>query len=132
MNSMCIYPTISSKVLKNQKDLYHLGIREQDVGTVLVDTVEYNKNKYSNCNCLRALNGRKLQNILCRTIYDHFPQIIQTNQLPNYPYTVNNIDATEEIFGCSLQCLKGKTTQMKINSHMRKHHHLTTRNFILL
>ena len=71
---------------ESKKGLYYSDIREQEAGTVLVNTVEYNKTKYSSRDYLRALNARKLQNILCGMGYEHFRRIIRNNQLPNCPH----------------------------------------------
>ena len=86
---------------------------ESDSATVLVNTVEFNKYKYSNRDYLCALNTRKLQNMIYRTSYDQFRQIVKNNMLPNFSYTMDNVDVAEDIFGKSLQCLKGKNARKR-------------------
>ena len=49
--------------------------------------------------------------MICGVSYQQFRNVIKNNQLPNCPYTVDDVDAAEEIFGRSLQCLKGNTTR---------------------
>lgn len=75
---------------ESEKGLYYSDICENKAATVLVNTVEYNKSKYSNRDYLRVLNARKLQNIICGTSYNHFRNIIRTKQLPNCPFMVQD------------------------------------------
>ena len=49
---------------QSRQGLYYSDIQESTSATVLVNTVEYNKSKYSNRDYLRALDARKLQNII--------------------------------------------------------------------
>ena len=46
------------------KGLYYTDMFEAQSSTVLVNTVEHNKSKYSNRDYLRAVNDRKLQYII--------------------------------------------------------------------
>ena len=56
--------------------------------------------------------------MICGAIYEQFRHIVKTKQLPNIPLTVDDVDAAEDIFGKSLQYLKGKTTRRQ-SLHMK-------------
>ena len=60
---------------ESKNGLYYSDIREYNDATVLVNTVEYNKSKYSSRDYLRALDDRKLQKNLGGPSYKHFKQI---------------------------------------------------------
>ena len=96
---------------ESKKGLYYSDMLATESSTVLVNTVDYNKSKYSSRDCSRAVNARKLQYIIGGPSYDHFRQILRSNQLKNCPVIEEDIVAAEDIFGKSLMCLKGKTTR---------------------
>lgn len=98
--------------------LYFSDLLNDKTGTVLINTVAYNKTKYSHNDYLRAVDARKLQNIIGNPSYSHFRRIIDNNGLKNCPITTSDIDAAEDIFGPSLNCLQGKTTRSK-TTHAR-------------
>ena len=96
---------------ESKKGLYYSDMLATESSTVLVNTVDYNKSKYSSRDYSRAVNARKLQYIIGGPSYDHFRQILRSNQLKNCPIIEEDIVAAEDIFGKSLMCLKGKTTR---------------------
>ena len=67
------------------KGLYYSNISRQKNATVLVNTVEHNKNKYSDPDYSRALLKRKIQNMLGNPSYRHFCKLVKSNQLGNCP-----------------------------------------------
>ena len=91
--------------------LYYRDVRETENDVVCITTVRYNKTKHSRQAYLRALNSRILQNRMTGPSYEHFKKILQEKQIQNCPATKVNIDNAEDIFGKSLQCLKGKSTR---------------------
>ena len=101
------------------RGLYFSDVRDLDNGIVFVNTVDYNKNKHSRQAYLRALNARLLQNRMGGPSYEHFKSIIRNNELHNCPITETDIDIAEDIFGKSLQCLKGKQTR-KNSIHVKE------------
>ena len=81
---------------------------------MLVNTVEDNKNKYSNRDYSRAVLARKIQN-MGNPSYRHFCKIVRSNQLRNSPILEEDVRAAEDIFGPSLACLKGKTVRHPVS-----------------
>jgi hypothetical protein len=83
----------------------------KEVGTVLVNTVDDNKSRYTNRDYQRALLARKLQNTIGRPSTKSYVNIVKQNLLKNCPITVKDIAAAEDIFGPNLGSLKGKTAR---------------------
>jgi NADPH-dependent 7-cyano-7-deazaguanine reductase QueF len=82
---------------------------EQSSGTVLVNTVDENKSRYTNRDYQRALIARKIQNTVRRPLTRNFMNIVKQNLLKNCPITsTEDIMAAEDIFGPNLGSLKGK------------------------
>ena len=85
----------------------------------ILNTVEENKAKYSKREVLRATLARRIQKSIGHPSLRKFIEIVENNQLPNFPIVKRDILAAEDIFGGDLGCLKGKTvrrapTQVKI------------------
>ena len=99
---------------QSNKGLYYSDLQKSPTGTVLVNTVEYNKSKYSHSDYLRVFQACKLQNTIGNPSSAHFKSVISNKQLNNVAVTVKDVEAVEDIFGPSIQCLKGKTTQRKV------------------
>ena len=83
------------------------------LSNVFVNTVAENKSKYSTQDYLRAVTARKLQSIVGTPSYQEFQNIVSTNRLRNSPIHQADVIAAEDIFGPSLQVLKGKTPRQK-------------------
>ena len=81
----------------SKKGLYYSDLRESE-GVVLINTVEYNKSKYSVADYKRTVDARKLQNILGGPSFNHFCRIMKKNKLRNCPVTIEDVDAAEDIF----------------------------------
>ena len=96
---------------ESERGLYYSNVREHVNDVVCINTVKYNKSKHSRRIYLRALNARILQNKLTGPSYKHFKEIVRNKQINNCPITETDIDNAQEIFGESLQCLKGKMTR---------------------
>jgi hypothetical protein len=82
-------------------------------GITLVNTVEKNKSKYTNCDYSRAVLARNSKRSLAA-------QVPET-QLPNCPVERDDILAAEDIFGPDLGSLKGKTVR-RGGEHVRPAH----------
>ena len=89
-----------------------------DFNNVFVNTNSYNKSKYTHCDYLRAYAIKKLQSSVGNVSYKQFKNMIANNELKNCPFQVCNLTAAEEIFGPSLNILKGRTTDTK-PTHVR-------------
>ena len=96
---------------ESTRGLYFSDVRENVDDIVCVNTVRYNKFKHSRRTYLRALNARILQNKLTGPSYKKFRNIIKHKLIANYPVTKTYIENAQDIFGESLQCLKGKMTR---------------------
>ena len=84
---------------------------EQNSGTVLVNTVEENKARYTNRDYQRALLASRLQNTIGHKLTRDFVHIVKENLLKNCPITTDDIMATEDILGPKLGSLRGKTVR---------------------
>jgi hypothetical protein len=81
---------------------------EQNFGTVLVNTVEENKSKYTKRDYQRALAARRLQNTIGHKSTRDFLHIVKENLLKNCLVTTEDIMAAEDILGTNVQSLRGK------------------------
>ena len=77
-------------------------------GTVLVNTVEENKSKYTERDYQRALVARRLQNTIGHKSTADLVHIVKENLLKNCPVTTADIMAAEDILGTNVQSLRGK------------------------
>ena len=81
------------RILKQSKDgLYYSDLKKSAQGTVLVNMVEYNINKYSHADYLRAVEACKLQNIIGNPRFAHFKQLLTSEQLHNCPATLQDVE----------------------------------------
>ena len=81
---------------------------EQNSGTVLVNTVEENKYKYTEHDYQRVLAARRLQNTtIGHKLTRAFLHIVKDNLLKNCPVTTEDIMAAEDILGTNVQSLRG-------------------------
>ena len=80
---------------------------EQSSGTVLVNTVDENKSRYTNRDYQRALIARKIQNTVRRPLTRNFMNIVKQNLLKNCPITTEDIMAAEDVLGTNVQSLRG-------------------------
>ncbi len=104
---------------QSRRGLYYLETGK--TSTVLVNTVDDNKSRYTNRDYLKATLARKLQNIIGRPSTRTYLHIIDNNLMPNCPITRADILAAEDIFGPNLGSLKGKTTH-STTDHVRSEH----------
>jgi hypothetical protein len=81
---------------------------EQTSGTVLVNTVEENKSKYTERDHQRALVTRRLQNTIGHKSTADLLHIVKENLLKNCPITTDDIMAAEDMLGTNVQSLRGK------------------------
>ena len=100
-----------SSYQESEKGLYFSDVRDSNKDVVCINTVRYNKSNHSRRTYLRALNARILQNKLNGPSFKHFKEIIKNRSIVKCPVTETDIDNAQEIFGESLQCLKGKMTR---------------------
>jgi hypothetical protein len=93
---------------KSANGLFYLDGKEA-TGTVLVNTVEDNKSRYTNMEYSQATLARKLQNIIGRPSARTFLKIVEMNQLKDCPILRGDVLAADGIFGPNVGSLKGKT-----------------------
>ena len=90
--------------------MYYFDTVDRDeVGTMLITTVEGNKSKLSARDVLQAERARVLQRTIGRPSTADFIRYVANNHIPNCPITVQDIKNAEFIWGRELGCLKGKT-----------------------
>jgi hypothetical protein len=79
--------------------------------TLMINTVADNRSNFTNCAYLRALQARKIQQIVGRPSTREFMVFVDKNRLPNYPISRADIVAAEKLFGPDIRILKGKTVR---------------------
>jgi hypothetical protein len=90
-------------------------------GTLLVNTVAENKNKYTNRDYSKALLAQNIQKQFGRPSTRAFIRIVDNKLLPNCPITCNDVIAAKHIFGPDVGSLKGKTVHRaleRVNARM--------------
>jgi hypothetical protein len=83
--------------------------RQHDEDWAFVSTVAEKREQYTKRGYQAALRARQIQNILMYPSSKQFQDIIANNLLPNSPVRRDDITAAEDIFGCNIGALKGKT-----------------------
>ena len=71
---------------------------------VLINTVENNSSRYSNCNYSQAKIDRKLQRKIVRPSYKDYETIVNNKRLKNCPLMVEDVKAAEHIFDTETGC----------------------------
>jgi hypothetical protein len=97
---------------QSENGLFYLDCSEvEEMGTVLINTVEDKKSSYTNKDYKQALLARKIQNIIGRPSTRTFMKIVEGNLLQNCPVTKMDIMNAEDILGPNVGSLKGKTVR---------------------
>ena len=92
--------------------LYYFDTKVRDeTETLLITTVEGNKNKLSAKDVLQATRARKLQRVIGRPSTADFICYVATNAIPHCPIIIQDIKNADFIWGKELGCLKGKTVR---------------------
>ena len=95
--------------------------RSETAATVLVNTVDDNKTRYTKAEFDRAKLARELQTKIGRPTTRNFIKYVTNNLLPNCPVTKRDIEAAEDIFGPDVGRLKGMTVRrppVKVNTDL--------------
>ena len=99
---------------QSPKGLYYIDTKEDTCGHYdvnLVNTVEDNRNKYSQRDYSKAQLARKVQKIIGRPSTKTFLSIVDNHLLPYCPLTRDDIITAERIFGPDVGSLKGKNVR---------------------
>ena len=98
----------TANFVQSKPGLYYLDV--QNHATVLVNTVDDNKTRYSNNAYSQALLlARKIQIVIGRPSTRDFICIVDNGMLPNSPINRTYIKAAKDIFGPEIGSLKGKS-----------------------
>ena len=82
--------------------------------TVLINTVDHNISKYSECDYTRTLLAQNLQYKIALPSHRHPVKIIENKvQMLNCPLNCDDVRGAEVIWGKNLGCLKGKNPRQK-------------------
>jgi hypothetical protein len=93
---------------QSENGLFYLDCSEvEEMGTVLINTVEDKKSNYTNKDYKQAL----IQNIIGQPSTRTFMKIVEKNLLQNCPVMKMDIINTEDILGPSVGSLKGKNVR---------------------
>ena len=92
--------------------LYYFDTDDRDEeGTMLITTVDDNKNRFSAHDFTQAKRARALQRRIGRPATGDFLRYVTGNLIPNCPITAQDIKNAEFIWGPELGSLKGKTAR---------------------
>jgi hypothetical protein len=93
--------------------LHYCDTRELHDETVLINTVEQNRNSYTVRAYKLAATARRLQDTIGRPSTRDFKKIVSAPWMRNCPVGRADVSAAENIFGANLGSLKGKTVRHK-------------------
>jgi len=99
-----------SGYLPLSKGLYYSDVAN-DVGAIMVNTVDSIKSKYSIRQYSSAKRARTLQDVIRRPSTEDFIKYVEGNMIPNCDITREDILRAEDIFGPNLGSIKCKTTR---------------------
>ena len=99
----------------SQKGLYYWDTRnrETSTGTLLVETVQENKENFTHRDVKRAERARALQHNLGHVSDAELMRIAKNNTLLNSPVTPRDVRLMKRILGANVPGLKGKTVRNK-------------------
>jgi hypothetical protein len=100
---------------QTEDGLFYLDTNKKCNGTVMLVTVESNKDGFTQRQFDNAKQARKIQNIIGRPSTKDFINIVNNNLLKNCPISDMDICNAEKIFGPNLVSLKGKTVHRASN-----------------
>jgi hypothetical protein len=103
---------------QSAKGLFFLDVKAEKSGTVLVNTVADNKNRYTDRDYKQAMVARKLQNTIGRPSERRYKKIVNKHLMKNCPINLDDIVAADDILGSNLGSLKGKTVR-RSGTHVR-------------
>ena len=105
----------NKKILKFReatRRLYYFDTADRDeIGTMLITTVENNKTKLSAYDYNQAEKARSLHRRIDRPSVKDFIRYVTSNEITNCPVTAQDIRNAEFLWGPDLGCLKGKTVR---------------------
>jgi hypothetical protein len=109
--------------------LFYLDAKETS-GTVLVNTIEDNKSRYTNRDYTQATLARKLQNIIGRPSARTFVKIVEKNLLKDCPIIRKDVRAADDICGPNAGSLRGKVVRQG-GIHVNPEYHQVPMTIIL-
>jgi hypothetical protein len=85
----------------------------QEFGTVLINTVDNKKSKYTARAYKQAMLARRIQDMIGRPWTRNYTNIVDGGMIRNCPLVRADVSAAEDILGPNLGSLKGKTVRQK-------------------
>jgi hypothetical protein len=99
--------------LGNNLYVYKPPIKNRYIKAQLLNTVEENRNFYTQRQFDRAKRARDLYHALGTPSINDFKAMLRMNSITNNPITTEDIKIAENIFGADIGSIKGKTTRRK-------------------
>ena len=98
---------------KSPEGLYYMPLETSKKEVTLVDTVEENKQGYTQHQIARADKAKRLYEMIRFPSMKDYKTIIQMNGIKNCPVTVDNIKMSQKIYKRNIHVLKGKSVHTK-------------------
>jgi hypothetical protein len=118
-NQFCVHKEDGTqrKFQQSKRGLYYHDTAATENHAVLaVNTVEYNKSKYTIRDYSRAVLAGKVQILVGRPELKDFLEYLDANSIPNCPIHRQDAINAHAIFGRDLGSIQGKTTRRKLKA----------------
>jgi hypothetical protein len=98
---------------RSDKGLYYHDCRVNHREITLLQTVDENKEGYTERELAGAKRARKAYNLMGRPSEKDFRGMVRANLIPNCPVTTKDISVAHKILGPDIGSIRGKTTRRK-------------------
>ena len=104
-------PNRELRFTRSSRGLFYYDASKTDDDSLLVQTVEENKNIYTKRQVVKAQLARRIYSLVGRPSHDAFVDMIRNGRLRNSPIDVEDAHRSVAIFGPDVAALRGKTTR---------------------
>jgi len=99
----------TARAFRPSKKVLFFSDVKNEVAHAFINTLEYNKTKYTIEEYSDAVHACSLQKIIGRPSTQDYIRYVQRNMIPNCPVNKADILHAEDIFGANIGSLQGKT-----------------------